>query len=77
MIFKVLATPLYLEVSVPCQEGERSCIVWLVDIDFVSLFDLAIFSLALFRQCGIFGFSFLYETIHDLSPSRHGTDTSR
>jgi hypothetical protein len=33
---KVLATPLYLEVSVPCLEGERSCIVWLVDIDFVS-----------------------------------------
>jgi hypothetical protein len=47
---QVLATPLYLEVSVLCQESERSCIFWLVDIDFVSLFDLAIFSLALFRQ---------------------------
>jgi hypothetical protein len=57
----VLATPLYLEVSVSWQEGERSCIFWLVDIDFVSLFDLAIFSLALFRQCGIFGFSFLLQ----------------
>jgi hypothetical protein len=56
-----VATPLYLKVSVPYQESERSCIFWLVDIDFVSLFDLAIFSLALFRQCGIFGFSFLLQ----------------
>ena len=36
---KVLATPHYLEVSVPCQEGERSCICLLVSIDFVSCSD--------------------------------------
>ena len=33
---KVLATPLYLEVSVPYQEGERSCICLLVSIDLTS-----------------------------------------
>ena len=39
---KVLATPHYLEVSVPCQEGERSCICLLVGIDVVSCSDSGI-----------------------------------
>ena len=40
---KVLATPHYLEVYVPCQEGERSCICLLVSIDFASCFDSEVF----------------------------------
>jgi hypothetical protein len=45
---KVLATPHYLEVSVPCQEGERSCICLLVSIDFASCFDSEVFFVVFF-----------------------------
>ena len=45
---KVLATPLYLEVSVPCQEGERSCICLLVSIEFASCSDSEVFSVLFF-----------------------------
>ena len=45
---KVLATPLYLEVSVPCQEGERSCICLLVSIDFASCSDREVFFVLFF-----------------------------
>ena len=39
----MLATPLYLEVFVPCQEGEMSCICLLVSIDFASCSDSEVF----------------------------------
>jgi hypothetical protein len=52
-----LSPPLFIKVPVPGKESERSCICGLVVL---ILYLSAILILELFRQCGIFCFSFYW-----------------
>jgi hypothetical protein len=81
-IRKVLATPLYLKVSVPYQESERSCIKLVIhncnkneNPKIPHCRNNAKLKIA--RSNKETKSISTNQTIHDLSPSRHGTDTSR
>ena len=58
-----LTLPLYIEVSVPCQEGERSCIYVLEVSIFASFNDFPIGFLEMFRHCGNLVFYFITDNV--------------
>ena len=57
---KVLATPLYLEVYVPCQEDEMSCICLIVRIDFASSSDSEVFFVSSYVTFSEFSYTLVF-----------------
>ena len=71
-----LTLPLFIEVSLPSQESERSCICVFKGVDFPSVYEFCNWILELFRRLGIFFIFYYSESAFDTLMQTSGVEST-